>query len=550
MKRITFILLLLVLASSAFAQHPKKAVKAYEAAEEAFLKRDYKKAQQLVLKAVTEDPNYAEAWLLEGEIGMETHDYDLAIMGYENALSSDSLVFPPAAITLARLYDQKGAYQREIILLKWYQSKNFNNEAQNAIVSELLAQATFRDWAYTHPVAFTPESLGNTVNSIGDEYVNMLSFDGTQLLFTRKVTVAEGFQKEQLLVAQWEGEQWAEPQPLAFAYFPDDVDPGAAFISADGKKLYLTGCGWTRDSSCDLYVAEWTDGIWSMPRPLSQSINTRSWESQPCVSSDGRELYFVSRRGGNADIFCCLRNADGTWGEPQNIGAPVNTQGTEMAPFLHPDGHTLYFSSDKHIGMGGFDMFMSRRGEDGQWQEPVNLGFPINTQGDEINFFVAADGKTAFISSQREGGSGGYDIYTFELPEEVRSDSADYLATVDVVELAPGDAVVLQNIQFEFNSSALTEDSQAGIAMLTAFLKRNPELKVELAGHTDDVGNANYNLKLSSDRAEVVRRALIDHGIEESRLTAHGYGASKPLVPNDSDEHRALNRRTEMVIIN
>ena len=362
--------------------------------------------------------------------------------------------------------------------------------------------------------------------------------------------MAESYQKETLLVSSWDGEHWTVPQPLKFAGFPDDVDPGAAFISADGKKLYLTGCGWTRDSSCDLYVAEWVDGQWSMPMPLSQSINTRNWESQPCVSSDGRELYFVSRRAGNADIFRCLRNANGSWGEPQNIGAPINTQGTEMAPFLHPDGRSLYFSSDKHVGMGGFDLFMSRRGEDGQWQEPVNLGFPINTQGDEINFFVAADGKTAFISSQREGGNGGYDIYTFELPEEIRSDSANYLAVVDVVELSPGDAVVLQNIQFEFNSSALTEDSQIGIGMLTDFLKRNPDLKVELAGHTDDVGNANYNLKLSSDRAEVVRRALIDHGIEESRLTAHGYGATKPLVPNDSDEHRALNRRTEMVIIN
>jgi outer membrane protein OmpA-like peptidoglycan-associated protein len=549
MKRIAVILVLFVLASSAFAQHPKKAVKAYEAAEEAFQKRDYKKAQQQVLKAVAEDPNYAEAWLLEGEIGMETKDYDLAVMGYENALSSDSMMFPPAAITLARLYDQRGSYQREIFLLKWYQSKGFRNEAQNAVVSDMLAQATFRDWAYTHPVAFSPATLGVAVNTVDDEYVNMLSFDGAQLLLTRKVTVAEGFQKEVLLVSQWDGAQWSEPQPLAFAHFPDDVDPGAAFISADGKKLYLTGCGWSRDSSCDLYVAEWTGECWSMPRLLSQSINTRSWESQPCVSSDGRELYFVSRRGGNADIYCCLRNTDGTWGEPRNIGAPVNTQGIEMAPFLHPDGRTLYFSSDKHVGMGGFDLFMSRRGVDGQWQEPVNLGFPINTQGDEINFFVAADGKTAFISSQREGGQGGYDIYTFELPEEIRSDSADYLATVDVVELAPGDAVVLQNIQFEFNSSALTEDSQTGIAMLTAFLKRNPELRVELAGHTDDVGNANYNLRLSSERAEVVRKALVDNGIEASRLTAKGYGTTKPLVPNDSDEHRALNRRTEMIVI-
>ena len=286
-----------------------------------------------------------------------------------------------------------------------------------------------------------------------------------------------------------------------------------------------------------------------MPVPLSQTINTNSWESQPCVSADGKELYFVSRRNGNADIYFCQRNTDGTWGEPQNIGAPINTKGTEMAPFLHPDGRTLYFSSDKHIGMGGFDLFMSRRNAEGSWQTPVNLGSPVNTSGDEINFFVAADGKTAFISSVREGGQGGYDIYTFELDEAFRSDSANYLSTVDVVELLPGEALVLQNIQFEFNSSALTADSEAGIQMLTEFLQRNPDLKVELAGHTDDVGNAQYNQKLSAERAESVRMALINNGIDENRLTARGYGASKPLAPNDSEEHRALNRRTEMIII-
>ena len=550
MKRLVTILFLIALASTAFAQHPKKAVKAYEAAEDSFMKRDYKKAYQQVLKAIVEDPNYAEAWLLQGEIGMETQDYDLAMLGYEKALAVDSMVFPPAAITLARLYDKQGSYKREVALLRWYQSKGFPQAANNATVTEMLELATFRDYATYHSVAFTPESLGASVNSKDDEYVNMLSFDGTQLLFTRKMPMGNGYQKEFLYISQWDGQQWTEPQLLAFADFPQDIDPGAAFISADGKKLYLTGCGWTRESSCDLYVSEWNEGQWSMPHRLSDGINTRSWESQPCVSSDGKELYFVSRRNGNADIYCAKRNMDGSWDEPQNVGIPINTQGTEMAPFLHPDGRTLYFSSDKHIGMGGFDLFMSRRGDDGQWQEPVNLGFPINTSGDEINFFVAADGKTAFISSQREGGNGGYDIYTFELPEEIRSDSANYLATVDVVELAPGDAVVLQNIQFEFNSSALTAESESGIQILTAFLKRNPDLKVELAGHTDNVGNDNYNLKLSSDRAESVRKALIANGIEEMRLTAKGYGATKPMVPNDSDEHRALNRRTEMIIIN
>ena len=550
MRKLAVILFsLLMLASSAVAQHPKKAVKAFEAAEEAFMRRDYKKAQQQVLKAVVEDPNYAEAWLLEGEIGMETKDYDLAILGYENALRSDSMAFPPAAITLARLYDVQKAYKKEKTVLQWYQSRAGGHVINDAVVAEMLALAAFRDDAISHPVAFFPESLGNAVNINADEYVNMLSFDGSQLLFTRKMAMGNGFQKEFLYTSQWDGEQWTEPQELAFSDFPDDVDPGAAFISADGKKLYLTGCGWSRDSSCDIYVSELVDGRWSMPQAIKGSVNTNSWESQPCVSSDGKELYFVSRRNGNADIYCSFRNADGTWSEPQNLGAPINTKGTEMAPFLHPDGRTLYFSSDKHIGMGGFDLFMSRRGEDGKWQDPVNLGFPINTQGDEINFFVAADGKTAFVSSQREGGQGGYDIYTFELPEEIRSDSANYLATVDVVELAPGDAVVLQNIQFEYNSSALTVDSQTGVEMLTEFLRRNPDLKVELAGHTDNVGSENYNTKLSADRAEVVRQALIDNGIEANRLSSKGYGATKPLVPNDSEEHRAINRRTEMVVV-
>lgn len=548
MKRFAVILLIIALTSTAFAQHPKKAVKAYEAAEEAFQKRDYQKAHRELLKAVLADPNYAEAWLLDGEVGMEMKDYDLAMLGYESALSIDSLLFPPAAITLARLYDTRGNYKREIALLRWYLSKNFGHTANDATAYELLAKASFRDWAVSHPVAFEPENLGAAINSSNDEYVNMLSFDGSQLLFTRKMQLDNNYQKEFLFVSYFNENQWTEPQPLAFSDFPQDVDPGAAFISADGKKLYLTGCGWSRDSSCDIYVSEWKDNRWAMPRRLSEGINTGSWESQPCVSSDGKELYFVSRRSGQADIYRSVRDAGGSWSEPQNLGEPINTKGTEMAPFLHPDGHTLYFSSDRHIGMGGFDLFMSRRGEDGQWQEPVNLGFPINTSGDEINFFVAADGKTAFISSQREGGRGGYDIYTFELPEEIRSDSANYLATVDVVELVPGDAVILQNIQFEYNSAALTEDSEAGILMLFEFLKRNSDLKVELAGHTDNVGSDNYNLKLSSERAEVVRQALVDKGIDATRLTAKGYGATQPLVPNDSEEHRAVNRRTEMVV--
>ena len=236
MKRLAFIAFALVLlASSTFAQPSKKAVKAFEAAEKAFMKRDYHNAQQQVLKAVVEDPNYAEAWLLEGEIGMETKDYDLAILGYENALRSDSMAFPPAAITLARLYDKRGAYKKEKTLLQWYHSRAGGHAINDAVVAEMLELATFRDYAISHPVLFAPESLGSTVNLEADEYVNMLSFDGSQLLFTRKMDMGNGFQKEFLFTSQWDGEQWTEPQQLAFFDFPDDIDPGAAFKAKLGR---------------------------------------------------------------------------------------------------------------------------------------------------------------------------------------------------------------------------------------------------------------------------------------------------------------------------
>lgn len=551
MKNTLLILTLLLLGTTLFGQHPKKAEKAYAAAMEAFVDRNYKVAHQQLLKALSADPNYAEAWLMEGEVGMELGNDDLAILGYEKALSVDSMLFPPAAITLARLYGERNQYERMIPLLSWYRNKAVGNTANDAVAEELLAVAQFRFLALRHPVDFNPMNLGAVVNSSAEEYVNMLLFDGRQLLFTRKETIDEqsGFASEKLYVAHNEDGAWTEVEALRIENLPDEIDLGAAFVSADGRKMYFTGCANCRGGSCDLYVAEFQNGRWEAVRSLSEGVNTGSWESQPCVSADGTELYFVSRRSGNADIYRCQRNADGSWGQAQNLGAPINTSGMEMAPFIHPDGRTLYFSSDKHVGMGGFDLFMSRRNENGEWQEPHNLGYPINTEADEINFFVANDGKTAFVSSQRMGGQGGYDIYSFELPVAFSADSADYLHAVDVVEFAQGESVVLRNIQFEFNSIRLATGSEAGVKALFEFLQRNPELKVELSGHTDNVGDERYNLKLSSDRAEVVRQALVDNGIAPERLSTKGYGSSRPLIENDTEEHRALNRRTEMVVV-
>lgn len=552
MKKFLWIGLLLCISGLCLAQHPKKAVKAYEAAQKAFMERDYEKALNQLQKALEKDPKFSEAWLLQGEIGMETHDVDLAVEGYERSLATDSTLFPPAALTLAGLYDQKMQYADEIKLLEWYQRRASGNEANDMKAASMLVAARFREDAVAHPVEFNPLNLGGGINTVNDEYVNALELAGTELLFTRRYPVeGSSIQQEGLFLAHAADAQWYPAMPL---HVHPDIDDkmGAAFLSYKGDALLFTVCGMDRHNpGCDLYQAfrDAYEGPWHSPQNLGERVNDPAWDSQPCLSLDGQELFFASRRNGNADLYHCHRDDNGQWSEPENLGLVINTKGREMAPFLHPDGKTLYFSSDTHTGMGGYDLFVSRRNEAGEWSEPLNLGYPINTPGDEINFIVAADGHTALISSIREGGFGGYDIYAFQLKDDELKPEAINLYDVLVEDLTPGTVVQLVNIQFEYNSAALTEPSEEGVAMLAAFLESHPEIHVELGGHTDNVGSEAYNLKLSNERAEVVCQALIDKGIDESRLTAKGYGATSPIVPNDTEENRAKNRRTEMKVL-
>lgn len=553
MKRVLLVIVFSAIALSGFSQHPKKAIKAYEAAQKAFMSRDYEKAYLHVLKAVTLDADYAEAWLLQGEIGMENHDYDLAMEGYEQSLRADSMLFPPAALTLAGLYDKKMRFADEIRMLEWFQKAAPGNKANDEKTAKMLVNARFREEAVRHPVEFNPVNLGDLVNSPNEEYVNALDITGTELLFTKRFPPHFGnFDEEGLFMSKTADGQWFSPTRYFFYGEQVDFQAGAAFISYKGDEMFFTICGYDRhNQSCDLYRVT-RHGLadkWSAPQSLGETVNDPAWDSQPCLSLDGNELFFASRRCGNADLYHCFRDENGNWSKPENLGPVINTKGTEMAPFIHPDGKTLYFSSDTHTGMGGYDLFVSRRNEQGEWTEPVNLGYPINTPGDEINFIVAADGHTALISSIREGGFGGYDIYSFQLKEDDLKPEPVNVYDYLVEDLSPGTVVQLVNIQFEFGSAALMEGSEEGVVMLAGFLESHPEIRVELAGHTDNVGSDAFNLKLSLERAEVVRQALLGKGIDPTRLTAKGYGSTKPLFPNDTDEHRALNRRTEMIVL-
>ena len=218
---------------------------------------------------------------------------------------------------------------------------------------------------------------------------------------------------------------------------------GGASISTDNKLMVLAADRPVpgNPDNVDLFMTEYhvdhrdEDGVplytWSPLVPLDGTINTQSgWESQPAISGDGSALFFASARGestpdrnGNPtmDIFLSKRTADGTWGAPERLPPPINSEAQDKAPFLHPDGRTLYFSSNRQPGGGGYDLWMSQKDSAGQWIDAVNLGLPLNSSGDEHGLVVSTDGKFGMFASRRDG-TLGLDICTYTLPDELKPD--------------------------------------------------------------------------------------------------------------------------------
>jgi outer membrane protein OmpA-like peptidoglycan-associated protein len=184
--------------------------------------------------------------------------------------------------------------------------------------------------------------------------------------------------------------------------------------------------------SCDIFYSQKVNGKWSKPMNAGPTINTRNWETQPSFSSDGKTLYFirgsVTREGiKNPDIYMSVIGNDGKFSEPVKLSDNVNTPEGEESVFIHPDNQTLYFSSEGHPGMGGLDIFMSKKQPDGTWGKAINLGYPINSIVDDNSLLVDANGKLAYFASERDGGNGGLDIYQFELPESLRPEKITYV---------------------------------------------------------------------------------------------------------------------------
>jgi outer membrane protein OmpA-like peptidoglycan-associated protein len=602
----------------------KEAIKYYAIARQSLDDHLYDDAVAQLLKAIDEDGKFIEAHLQLADIYRQEWKYKEAAEQYRQAIKLNPDFNQFVYFKLGDCEIHQAQYADADQHLEKYLSFS-DISAQNAMIAKkLLNDCKFSLDALQHPVPFKPVNLGPGVNTSDDEYFPAITADENTLIFTRKTNNNEDFYQSVKIDGKWQTATYLSDK------INSEFNEGALSLSQDGKIIFFTGCNRPDGlGRCDIYITQKKGNYWSKPFDISPPINTAGWESQPSISSDGRTLYFVSNRKGGYggyDIWKSTLTEKG-WTEPENLGPNINTVYDEQSPFIHPDDSTLYFCSNGWPGMGGKDLFVSRLGKDGKWQKPENLGYPINSSGDENGLTLTANGTYAFFSSNNLNGSGGFDIYTFELPKSVRphqvtyvkgtvndaitkqplesaveiidlekdipvyqdyssAEQGDFLATLTTgknyglnisrngylfysanfslighedknpfniaVLLQPievGNKVVLQNIFFDTNKSEIKDESKPELKKLVDFLNLNPAVRIEVSGHTDNVGSDQLNQTLSENRAKSVYQYLVTNNINPNRLVYKGYGETQPVASNDNEENRSKNRRTEFKII-
>lgn len=267
-------------------------------------------------------------------------------------------------------------------------------------------------------------NAGDVINTENQEYVPVISSDESVMIFTYTGPRSTGglmddefnpdpagYYYEDVFISNKVGSTWTNPESIGENINTKNHDASIA-LSADGQKLFIFHS--TEKDGGDIYMSELKGNVWQKPVPLNENVNTKYWEGSVSLSADQKILYFASERPGGLggrDLYMSKKEKDGTWGKAENLGPTINTPYNDDSPFIHPDGITLFFSSEGHSSIGGYDIMYSTF-QAGKWSSPTNLGYPINTTEDERFYVLAADGEHGYYSSDRKGGFGQQDIYT------------------------------------------------------------------------------------------------------------------------------------------
>lgn len=414
-----------VLAQRQYATNNKEAIKFYTLANESINYQQYDKAAELLKQAIAADDEFTDAHYQLGSVYLYTYHYPEAAEQYLKTIALNPNFNRAVYLNLGNTEIMLAKYAEAKEALQKYLTFNEIQPKDRVTAQKLIADCDFSLQAVQHPVDFKPVNLGNAINTSADEYLPNVTADESTIIFTRKIGNNEDFYQSKKLNGKW-----TNAGGLSAKINTPEFNEGAQSLTQDGQYLFFTGCNRPDGlGRCDIFLSHKNSTDWEKPFNLGAPINTPGWESQPSISADGKTLYFVSlRKGGYGgyDIWKSTITEKG-WSEPENLGPNINTPYDEQSPFIHPDDQTLYFSSNGWPGLGSKDLFLSRKGKDGKWQKPENLGYPINSSGDENGLTLTANGSYAFFSSNNLKGAGGYDIYTFEMPEKLRPNVVTYV---------------------------------------------------------------------------------------------------------------------------
>lgn len=421
----------------------KKAIKLFEEAKTAVGYGKEKEAETALLKAIKLDDKFVEPHMFLAEIYAHQKKYKERETQLKIAIEKGPTVYPINYFDLAEWYFYIGNYQSAKTLYEQF-LKFARIKADDQKKAEFhLACCVFSIDAITHPKSIVFNNMGVAVNSGFNEYFPTITADEQNFYYTRSLdcnACPSGLQ-EDLFLSKASGNYWGNSKVVR--ELASMGNEGAPSISADGNYMFITMSadmdgtymgGQTKGfGSCDIFYTQKINGRWMKPVNLGTAINSAAWESQPSFSSDGKTLYFVRgfpQRNGTVqgiDIYFSEVGADGKFTKAERLPDNINSTQDEQSVFIHPDNQTLYFCSEGHVGMGGADIFMAKRQADGSWGNPVNLGYPINSNGEESSLLVSPSGRKAYFASDREGGQGGLDLYEFELPEELKPQRITYV---------------------------------------------------------------------------------------------------------------------------
>ncbi|MEO6902813.1 MAG: hypothetical protein ABI315_06650 [Bacteroidia bacterium] len=318
-------------------------------------------------------------------------------------------------------------YKFDEAIANYEKFKSLLGKKQIDVSKDVDRQIKISEYAKTlvaAPMNVVIKNLGSTINTPYPEYSPVISADENTLIFTSRRPGSTGGDKtadgqfyEDIYIS-YRGKDglWSEPKSISpnINTVTNDASVG---LTADAQTLLI----YKDSNGGDIYESKLEGDTWSIPKPMGSNINTPSWETSACLTPDGNTLYFVSNRKGGIggrDIWRCVKLPNGKWSLAVNLGKPINTEFDEEAPFIHPNGNLLFFSSNGHNTIGGFDIFFANMIEKNVWEEPLNIGYPINTTDDDIFYVTSPDGKRGYYSSDsRPDGFGEKDIYQVSIPE-------------------------------------------------------------------------------------------------------------------------------------